>query len=581
MSFRLKIILGVALIEAALLAVLVWSGIRHQVAANEAELAKRAEAIATLFATASKDSVLSTDLATLDVLVREAMRNPEMIYMRVRDGEGNILAAGGAPTLPADSAGLLGRDATIVAAGALYGRIDVGLSTRSIRAAMAGTLRQAAGIALVGIVLVTVLSYLLGSYLAGRLEGLAEGTRRLAGGEFGHTVTVAGNDEIARTARSFNDMSRRIQELYGKVRDSDARNRAIMEGLGRIGEGILLIGRDKKILYMNEAMIRWFGEQTGNICHSALAGTDEQCPYCRLDEVIDEGKVVQYEPTTPDGRTFEVVALPFRGEDGTLAKLEVIREITAQKDAERGMRELIDTLTRTVSELDRFAYVAAHDLQEPLRHIVTFSQLLEKEIGSQATPTAHEHVDVVIGAARRMKALVGDLVQYSRIAAEDSSFRPCAVADAVATALDQSRRAMDDAGAAIRVGDLPTVNGNPSQLALLFQHLLGNAIKYRHPDRKPEIAVEARPDGRSWRFSVRDNGIGIEPQYGERIFEVFRRLHPADHYPGTGIGLAICRRIVERHGGRIWVESTPGQGSAFHFSIPAVEMGQSEREEPS
>jgi light-regulated signal transduction histidine kinase (bacteriophytochrome) len=346
-----------------------------------------------------------------------------------------------------------------------------------------------------------------------------------------------------------------------------------MDALGKIGEGLFIVDRAYKVLYMNEAMTRWFGDQTGKTCYASVANLDGQCEYCQLEEVIGEGKTVRYQPTTPDGRTFDIVAVPFLEPGGTVAKLEVVRDITEKKEAERHLHELVDSLARTVGELERFGFIAAHDLQEPLRHIVINTQLLERELGAGISDPVRQHIGTVVESARRMRALVNDLLQYSRVNAESAPFRPFRVSDAVTAATKHLGEAIDAAQARIAVGELPEVVGDQGQITSVFTHLLSNALKFRHPDRTPDITISATRTDERWTFSVRDNGIGIERPYTERVFEVFRRLHTIERYPGTGIGLAVVRRIIERHGGRIWVESEPDTGSTFHFSLPVGEHG--------
>jgi light-regulated signal transduction histidine kinase (bacteriophytochrome) len=223
-------------------------------------------------------------------------------------------------------------------------------------------------------------------------------------------------------------------------------------------------------------------------------------------------------------------------------------------------------LERSNIELQQFAYIASHDLQSPLRSISGFVQLLKMEFEGKLDEQAADWIRRTIQAIDQMQTLIRDLLAYSRV---DSRSRPFAAVsvhevfnDAVA-ALDSS---IADAGGKITCGELPVVTGDRSQLVQLMQNLIGNGLKY-HRDKSPQVHVSAERKGEEWIFSVRDNGIGIEPKYYERIFEIFKRLHDQSEYPGTGIGLAVCRRVANRHGGRIWVESEPGCGSVFYFTI--------------
>lgn len=246
-------------------------------------------------------------------------------------------------------------------------------------------------------------------------------------------------------------------------------------------------------------------------------------------------------------------------------KLEV--EIGERERAQAAQAELAQDLARSNRELEQLAYVASHDLQEPLRMIASYLQLLEQKYGGQLDADAHQFIAFAVDGAKRMQTLINDLLTYSRVGNASMPTEPVKVRRVVDAAIASLRVAISESAAHIGCGELPVVEGNASQLTQLFQNLLGNAIKFRG-ERAPEIAVTASPQDGNWCFSVRDNGIGIEAEYFDRIFVMFQRLHTRSAYPGTGIGLAICKKIVERHGGQIWVESTPGEGTVFHFTLP-------------
>ncbi|RPJ50372.1 MAG: GHKL domain-containing protein [Methanobacteriota archaeon] len=237
--------------------------------------------------------------------------------------------------------------------------------------------------------------------------------------------------------------------------------------------------------------------------------------------------------------------------------------------AEAALKEYADRLKRSNEDLERFAYVSSHDLQEPLRTIVTFTQLLERRYKGQMDKDADEYIGFIVEAGTRMQTLINDLLDFSRVSTRGGAF---AIVDTEAL-LDQTlanlQTKIEDSGAEITRDPLPRVKADPSQLVQVFQNLIGNAIKFRREGVQPRIHLSARRTNGMVQFSVADNGIGIDPQYLGRIFVIFQRLHGRDKYPGTGIGLAITKRIVERHGGRIWAESEPGTGSIFYFTIPA------------
>jgi light-regulated signal transduction histidine kinase (bacteriophytochrome) len=236
------------------------------------------------------------------------------------------------------------------------------------------------------------------------------------------------------------------------------------------------------------------------------------------------------------------------------------------KRAEEALQRMVEDLNRSNKELEQFAYVASHDLQEPLRMVSSFTQLLERRYGDKLDQSAKEFIHFAVDGAQRMQRLINDLLAYSRVQTKGKPLSPTDSLEALNVAQENLSMAIMESRAAVSHGNLPVVQADGTQLAQLFQNLIGNAIKFHGAD-LPHIHVSAEPKGEEWVFSVRDNGIGIAPEYFERIFVIFQRLHAGGTYPGTGIGLAICKKIVERHGGRIWVESQPGKGSTFYFTL--------------
>jgi PAS domain S-box-containing protein len=269
-----------------------------------------------------------------------------------------------------------------------------------------------------------------------------------------------------------------------------------------------------------------------------------------------------------DGSEFpvEIGLNPIETSEGVFV-LSAIADITERKCAEEDLRRRTEELARSNQDLEQFAYVASHDLQEPLRAVVGSLQLLQRRYQGHLDARADEFIGHAVDGATRMQALIDDLLTYSRVGRQEE---PRQLADCD-KALDQALRnlntAIREAGAQVSRGALPTVPAIPVQLSLLFQNLVGNAIKFARKDTPMRIHVGVEPQGDAWLLRVEDNGIGIDPQYFERIFLIFQRLHTRREYPGTGIGLALCKRIVENHGGRIWVESNPGKGTTFFFTL--------------
>jgi PAS domain S-box-containing protein len=257
----------------------------------------------------------------------------------------------------------------------------------------------------------------------------------------------------------------------------------------------------------------------------------------------------------------------------------IVRDVTERKQAEEALKEKTEELARSNRELEQFAYVASHDLQEPLRMVTNFVQLLAKRYQGKLDSNADDFINFAVDGAMRMWKLINDLLAYSRVGTRSHTFEPINCETILQEALDNLKVTMEESGAVVTHDSLPTVMADSLQLGQLFQNLIGNAIKFRG-DERPRIHISASRNGSGWTFSVRDNGIGIAPEFTERIFIIFQRVHGRQQYPGTGIGLAVCKKIVERHGGRIWVESEPGKGATFYFTLPKVGVQQTRPLEP-
>jgi signal transduction histidine kinase len=242
-----------------------------------------------------------------------------------------------------------------------------------------------------------------------------------------------------------------------------------------------------------------------------------------------------------------------------------LRDYAAQ--LEQKVEERTVELARSNADLAQFAYVASHDLQEPLRMVSSFVQLIEHRYKDKLDAAGTEFISYAVDGANRMQTMINDLLTFSRVGTRGKPFEPIDCEVILDQTLTNLQMAVEDSQAIITHDPLPTVMGDDTQMVQLFQNLIGNAIKFRRQEQL-RVHISAQAKEKEWVFSVRDNGTGIDPQYAERIFVIFQRLHSKEEYPGTGIGLAVCKRVVERHGGKIWVESQPGQGSTFYFTIP-------------
>jgi PAS domain S-box-containing protein len=338
------------------------------------------------------------------------------------------------------------------------------------------------------------------------------------------------------------------------------------------GDAIYTYDLKGAILNWNRAAEELYGLSAGQIIgrsSDAIVPPDKKA---ELQEILEAagstpGKIIRDLETTRmrrDGKVFPAVLTisPIRDERGETVAVSVIaRDITERK-------RIVTELRRANQDLEQFAYSASHDLQEPLRTIKIYSQLLADSLGAAVEGETAEFLDFLRNAATRMELLVRDLLAYTQVTRLDAPIEEVDANHAIAEVIANLGGAIAESGAAVTFDRLPSVPVHITHMRQLFQNLIGNAIKYRSDDRAPAVHIGAERQDGCWVFTVRDNGIGIQPEFREQIFGLFARLHNADRYPGTGIGLAICQRIVERYHGRIWVESEPGCGSAFRFTLP-------------
>jgi signal transduction histidine kinase len=355
-----------------------------------------------------------------------------------------------------------------------------------------------------------------------------------------------------------------IQELEALV-PLKAEQTAIIEAF----DGLIYICSEN---YVIEFMNRRFIERTGHYplgekCYSALHDLDSICPWC-VNEKVQRGEKVEWEVLSPkDNRYYAIVNTPIHRPDGSISKMAMIRDITDWVRAEKALKSRTEELERSNKDLEQFAYIAAHDLREPLLAVAAYLKVLDRRYRGRLDLEADKLIAGALNATFRMDSLIQSLLAYSRIGNEDPGFQKSNSQEILGTAIANLQSMIDETGSQITHDPLPWVTVNPSQLLQLFQNLLSNAIKFAG-EKPPRIHVGVTRSKDGWQYTVSDNGIGIEPPHFDRIFLLFQRIRNRPDYPGTGIGLANCRRIVEHHGGKIWVESTPGTGSTFHFTIP-------------
>ncbi|MER7722712.1 CHASE3 domain-containing protein [Streptomyces sp. NPDC096323] len=251
-------------------------------------------------------------------------------------------------------------------------------------------------------------------------------------------------------------------------------------------------------------------------------------------------------------------------------RCRLVEELDASQEREELLAQQTEELRRSNSELEQFAYVASHDLQEPLRKIASFCQLLDKRYGTELDARGKQYIDFAVDGAKRMQVLINDLLTFSRVGRVHDGWSAVDLDHALDRGLANLALVIEEAGATVvRADPLPEVNGDATTLAMIWQNLIGNAVKFRRPDEPCVVTVGCVREEDVWHFTVTDNGIGIAPEFADKVFVIFQRLHARDAYDGTGIGLALCRKIIEFHGGRIWLDPEPRQGARIHFCLPA------------
>ncbi len=346
---------------------------------------------------------------------------------------------------------------------------------------------------------------------------------------------------------------------------------------------ILLVARDGKIVAANRQTYLVFGfnseELLGKPVENLLPTPLRSSHVALRDSYFTEPRTRPMGVTkdlfgqTKDGRLIpvEISLSPVRIGDEQFA-VSIVRDVTESKAIRHQLERQATELKRSNEELEQFAYVASHDLQEPLRMVSGYTQLLQRRYSGKLDKDADEFIDFAVQGVKRMQALIADLLAYSRVASRGKAPVEVELADVMEQVLANLQATIEESGAEIKAPLLPSLPGDPVQFVQLFQNLIANGIKF-HGNAPPKIEIEQQENPLYWQFCIKDNGIGIESEYREKIFVIFQRLHTRDKYPGTGIGLAICKKIVDRHGGKIWVESEPGKGSRFCFTLPKVQEG--------
>jgi len=440
----------------------------------------------------------------------------------------------------------------------------------------------------IGIIAIIINSTIIRRTLAKRITALGKGVEILGSGNLDYRIAVEGDDELSALALASNEMASELKKSYASVDSLEkqiAERKRAEEALGyseikyrRLFEatkdGILILDAETGMVvevnpiltemlgYSHETFLGkkiwelgFFKDIVANQDNFAELQLKE---YLRYDDLPLE---------TANGRRIEV---EFISNVYLVNQQKVIqcniRDISERKLAADKLKESLADLQRSNKELEQFAYVASHDLQEPLRMVSSYTQLLAERYQDKLDDKANLFIRYAVDGAVRMQLLINDLLTFSRIGSKGKALEPVDCHAVLGQAVYNLKMNIEEAKAIITNDELPEVRADASQLVQLFQNLIGNALKFRGEE-YPQVHISAQDEGADWLFSVRDNGIGIDPQFSDKVFVIFQRLHTREEYQGSGIGLAICKKIVERHGGRIWFESEPGKGATFYFTI--------------
>lgn len=419
-----------------------------------------------------------------------------------------------------------------------------------------------------------LVAWLVASDLRASVRALREGTQRVAQGDLEHPIPLRSRDELGDLARAFNDMTARRRDAEQQLHNAqDLREKVMLSATN----SIYAMDPEGRFTLVNPSTCELTGYSEEELIgrnFASLFTPEHLAPLVvRYRDVIEgKGPILDYEVPLlrKDGVMRHIVfSTAALSRDGVIiGAAGAAEDITERKRSEEEVRQRTQELTRSNEELEQFAYVASHDLQEPLRTVSGFAQLLAKRYQGKLDAEADEYIEFISTGVVRMKSLIEDLLTYSRVSRGRFREDTLDLNLALQNALSNLRAAVDSTQAVITAASLPTLRGDQRQMEQLFQNLIGNAIKFRG-DATPLIKISVERKGADWHFTLCDNGIGINPDSCERIFGLFQRLHTRDAYPGNGIGLTICKKIVELHRGRIWAEST-SPGTCFHFTLPAA-----------
>ncbi len=391
-------------------------------------------------------------------------------------------------------------------------------------------------------------------------------------------LAIPSPDQLNEANAQLREANAKLEKLYA---DSEERSRVTLAAIvDNAVDAIITIDEDGRIETANPACDRLFGYEPSEIVgqnirmlmpepyHSAHDGFLSR--YARTGE----GRIIGTSGREAEGRRKDGAVFPIDLSvsgftiDGKRHFTGIVRDITVAKQEHEARQRLLARLTESNTELERFAYVASHDMQEPLRMVLNFSQIIATDYADVLDDEGRDYLRIVGDSAMRMRDMVQDLLEYARLGREGMSLSDVDMEVELNHVLTNLKELIGDSEAIVTSDPLPFIEGNAVQIMRLLQNLIANAIKYQKPGKIPHVHVSVTPGSSDWHFTVRDNGLGIDPAFVNQVFEPFRRLHTWEAIRGSGLGLSVCRKIVDSHGGRIWATSNPGDGSVFHFTIP-------------
>jgi len=587
-TFRQKTIIGVASIEAILLLILVWTGISYLRTSNESELIKRASTTLTLLSRASRDAVLSTDIATLQDIVNDAIETPGLGYVRILAPDGVILAEAGSQ-LPAAGSfsadvnyagvddGSFDKAIDITESNTRYGRIEIGLSTAYINTIVSEARRKAGTIALIEMLLVALFSLALGTYLTRQLFSLNEASRRIAGGEFGYQLPVRGNDELAHTARAFNRMSQQLQE------DLRQQNAIVKSAL----DCIIIMDHEGRISEFNPTAEQTFGYSREQVIGRPLAETiippaqrkahkAGLAHYLATGESPILGNRIEINAMRADGTEFpiEMAVNVTRIRDKPLFT-SFVRDITERREYETTLKQAKTLAEQATQAKSSFLANMSHEIRTPLNAVLGLLGLLAEE--DKLTPQQQAWIKTASHSSSVLLNLINDTLDFSKINAGklDLEMESFNLGSFIDSTLDILAPRAESSGihlhSSLDSGLPAVIEGDSGRLRQILLNLIGNAVKFTDQG-EVKLEVTAAGEARNCllRFAVHDTGMGIDSKGHEVLFDAFTQLNQnvTSASSGTGLGLAICKNLVNLMAGEIGVESVPGEGSCFWFEIP-------------